>query len=188
MALTKDPKAFVVSTSLHSIKKSFEILDTQRTPMGELTLRRRTLHSLGGLDVYEILLGEEYLMSSLFHAVEDALATRGLAVVEGEALDVVVGGLGLGYTAVATLACPRVRSLAVLEFQSAVIDWHTSGLLPLGKTLCEDSRVLLRCEDFFAWAAAAPQQLSAGEEKAKTTAELDLIAEIEGLSEPKPRS
>jgi phage shock protein A len=38
-------------------------------------------------------------------------------------------------------------------------------------------------------AASAPaQQLSAGEEKAKTTAELDLIAEIEGLSEPKPRS
>lgn len=32
------------------------------------------------------------------------------------------------------------------------------------------------------------QQLSAGEKKAKTTAELDLIAEIEGLSEPKPRS
>ena len=40
-------------------------------------------------------------------------------------------------------------------------------------------------------AAAAPapvQQISAGEAKAKTTAELDLIAEIEGLSEPKPRS
>ena len=38
-------------------------------------------------------------------------------------------------------------------------------------------------------AAPAPvQQISAGDAKAKTTAELDLIAEIEGLSEPKPRS
>lgn len=37
-------------------------------------------------------------------------------------------------------------------------------------------------------AQAAPQQLSAGEEKAKTTAELELIAEIEGLSDPKMRS
>ena len=40
-------------------------------------------------------------------------------------------------------------------------------------------------------AAAAPapvQQISAGDAKAKTTAELDLIAEIEGLSEPKPRN
>ncbi|MGV3709665.1 MAG: PspA/IM30 family protein [Gemmatimonas sp.] len=38
-------------------------------------------------------------------------------------------------------------------------------------------------------AAPAPvQQISAGDEKAKTTAELELIAEIESLTNPKPRS
>ncbi|MEP6765295.1 MAG: PspA/IM30 family protein [Gemmatimonadaceae bacterium] len=37
-------------------------------------------------------------------------------------------------------------------------------------------------------AAAAPAALTAGEAAAKTTAEQELIAQIEGLSEPKPRS
>ena len=44
-------------------------------------------------------LGDEFLMSSLFTASEEALARLGLAALPGEGLEVVVGGLGLGYTA-----------------------------------------------------------------------------------------
>ncbi len=69
--------------------------------MGELILQRRTLLSLNGREVYEIRLGEEYLMSSLFHDAEVALANIGLGELGGEGWDVVVGGLGLGYTAAA---------------------------------------------------------------------------------------
>ena len=38
---------------------------------------------LDDLVVYEVLLGNGYLMSSLFHEVEEALAELGLAAVEG---------------------------------------------------------------------------------------------------------
>ena len=52
-----------------------------------------------GVDVFELKLGDEYLMSSLFTASEIALARLGLATLQGVNLEVTVGGLGLGYTA-----------------------------------------------------------------------------------------
>src|SRR5437870_11552734 len=80
----------------------FEELDYRPTPIGALSLRRRRELSLG-VDVFEIKLGDEYLMSSLFTASEIELARLGLAELSGADLDVVVGGLGLGYTAQAVL-------------------------------------------------------------------------------------
>ena len=46
--------------------------------MGLLTLRRRREITLG-IDIYEIKLGEDFLMSSLFTEAEVALANLGLA-------------------------------------------------------------------------------------------------------------
>lgn len=135
------------------MSKDFAILDCRPTPMGELMLRRRRIHSLE-VEVFEVKLGEAFLMSSLFHEAEEALADLGLAACRGEALDVVVGGLGLGYTAVAALKCPGVKSLLVVDALDAVIDWHKQGLVPLGSTLTSDTRCRLVLGDFFALAAA----------------------------------
>src|SRR5688500_17092290 len=106
----------------------FEELDYQETELGALILRRRRLASLEGREVFEIKLGESFLMSSLFTKVEIALAELGLAECETGELDVAVGGLGLGYTAVAALEHPAVRSVLVIEALSPVIGWHRGGL------------------------------------------------------------
>ncbi len=129
---------------------NFEELDHRDTALGELSLRRRRIPSLDQTDIYEVKLGDEFLMSSLFHEVEVALATLGLGAVEGGALDIVVGGLGLGYTARAALADPRVASLVVIDFLAPVIEWHTAGLVPLGKELTDDARCRFVEADFFA--------------------------------------
>ena len=126
----------------------FEELDFRQTRLGELILRRRRILSLGGLEVFEVKLGDAFLMSSLFHEVEVALAGLGLAGLHGP-LDVVVGGLGLGYTAVAALQHRAVRSLAVVEALDAVIDWHVRGLVPRGEKLTGDPRCRLVHGDFF---------------------------------------
>ncbi|MFC7265869.1 spermidine synthase, partial [Streptomyces lutosisoli] len=42
----------------------FEEIDWRATPMGEISLRRRR-DPVSGEDVYEVKLGDEYLMSSL---------------------------------------------------------------------------------------------------------------------------
>ncbi|MEC5293316.1 spermidine synthase [Aurantimonas sp. C2-6-R+9] len=127
----------------------FEELDYRPTPIGALSLRRRRQLSLG-VDVFEIKLGDEFLMSSLFTASEIALARLGLAAVAGDSLDVVVGGLGLGYTAQAVLEHDAVGSLIVVEMLDAVIDWHRTELLPLGPELVADDRCRLVQGDFFA--------------------------------------
>jgi spermidine synthase len=133
----------------------FAELDYQQTPLGELILRRRRVPSLDGLEVYEVKLGEAFLMSSLFPHVEIALADLGLAALEAGDWDVVVGGLGLGYTAVAALAHPTVRSLAIVETLDAVIGWHQRGLVPLGSKLTADPRCRFVHGDFFALATSA---------------------------------
>jgi spermidine synthase len=132
----------------------FEELDYRPTPLGVLSLRRR--RSLAsGVDVYEIKLGDEFLMSSAFTVAEIELARLGLAALAGADLDVVVAGLGLGYTASAVLENPRVRSLVVVDALAEVIEWHAQGLLPLGKKLTGDPRCRLVSGDFFAMSEAA---------------------------------
>jgi spermidine synthase len=131
----------------------FEELDCRPTPIGMLSLRRRRELKLG-TDVLEIKLGDEYLMSSLFTESEVALARLGLAGLSGDDLDVVVGGLGLGYTAQAVLQHQEVGSLLVVEALEAVIDWHEQGLVPLGPELTSDPRCRFVHGDFFALAAS----------------------------------
>ena len=118
-----------------------------------MSLRRRRELRLG-VDVYEIKLGDEFLMSSLFTASEIALARLGLAALDGDNLSVVVGGLGLGYTAQAVLEHDKVGALIVVEALEPVIDWHRQGLVPLGPALTGDPRCRLVHGDFFALAAS----------------------------------
>lgn len=125
-----------------------EELGFAQTPLGELTLRRRPEPILGGREVYEVKLGDEYLMSSLFTASERKLATLGLAPLKGQ-LDVVIGGLGLGYTAVEALKNESVKSLLVIDLFQPVIDWHKAGLVPNGGVLTDDPRCELHQGDFF---------------------------------------
>ncbi|MDQ1668565.1 MAG: hypothetical protein QOE40_626 [Actinomycetota bacterium] len=131
------------------MSKRFEELAWRETPMGAISLRRRLEPSLK-VDVYEVKLGDEFLMSSLFTVAEIELARLGLAQLTDPDLDVVVGGLGLGYTARAVLQDPRVRSLAVVEALPEVIEWHESELLPDTAGLAADVRVRLVHGDFFA--------------------------------------
>lgn len=130
----------------------FEELDWRPTPMGEISLRRRRDPATGG-DVYEVKLDDDFLMSSLFTAGEIALARLALAEAPGTGLDVVVGGLGLGYTAQRVLQDERVSSLVVVEALAEVIGWHERELLPLGPELVSDRRCRLVRGDFFELAA-----------------------------------
>jgi spermidine synthase len=127
----------------------FEELDWRQTSIGEVSLRRRREPTLD-VDVYEVKLDDEYLMSSLFTVAEEELARLTLAALPGTHLDVVVGGLGLGYTARAALADERVKALTVVDALEPVIDWHRRGLLPEAHALTADDRTTLLEGDFFA--------------------------------------
>nr|WP_306264299.1 spermidine synthase [Pararhizobium sp. IMCC3301] len=135
------------------MSSAFEELAYRATPIGDLSLRRRRDPALN-VDVLEIKLGDEFLMSDLFTVSEIALADLGLAQLSGGDLEIVVGGLGLGYTAQAVLRHEKVGCLVVVEALDAIIDWHRSGLLPLGSGLTGDPRCHFELGDFFAMAAS----------------------------------
>jgi spermidine synthase len=137
------------------MSKFFEEIDAQDTSQGELTLRRRRIPALGDRDIYEVKLGEDYLMSSMFVDAEVALADLGLKALAGEELTVVVGGLGLGYTAEAALRDQRVSELLVVDAFEPVIRWHKEGKVPLGPILAGDSRCRFVHADFFKVAVTA---------------------------------
>lgn len=132
----------------------FEELAWSPTPIGEVSLRRRR-DPATGIDVYEVKLGDEYLMSSMFTVAEIEVARLALARIDGPALDVAVGGLGLGFTAQAVLADQRVRELLVVDLLEPVISWHQRGLVPVGPVLTADPRCRLVHGDFFAMADGA---------------------------------
>jgi len=125
----------------------FEEIDYRETPIGELALRRRRLR-IDGEDIWEIKLDDGYLMSSEFVEGEIALADLALAMIDGTDLDIVVGGLGLGYTAEAALRDERVARLTIVELIPEVIEWHEKRLLPLGDAIAGDSRTRLLHGDF----------------------------------------
>ena len=123
-------------------------LDWADTPWGEISLRQRW-DRVTERDVYEVKLGEDFLMSSQFTTGERELSRIGLEAVGGSSLTVLVGGLGLGYTAVAALEDERVTELTVIEALESVISWHVRDLLPDTRGLAADPRVRLVRDDFF---------------------------------------
>lgn len=122
--------------------KSFEIVAWVETPIGVFDLRRREVPTAtGSRNITEVLVNGELLMSSHTTLSERALATSALALHEGAGdLRVLVGGLGLGYTAQAALENPRVAQVDVVDLIPVLFDWLQKGLLPLSDQLNNDPR------------------------------------------------
>ena len=116
-------------------KLNLEILAYEEGPLGLLCLRQREVLSQPGTIVTEMTLNHEFLMSSLYTDSERALSEIALELHSGSQLEVLVGGLGLGYTAYEALRSDRVTRLEVLELLPQVIDWLARGLVPLAEEL-----------------------------------------------------
>jgi spermidine synthase len=137
---------------------NLEILAYEDSPLGPLCLRRRELLSAPGTVVTEVTLNHAFLMSSYNTASERALARIGLEMHPGAALRVLIGGLGLGYTAHAALESERVASVHVDEFLPQVIDWMAQDLVPLSSELNADERLRVAPGDVYARLAAEPRE------------------------------
>ena len=137
---------------------NLKILAYDETPLGILCLRRRELISEPGTMVTEVTLNHEFLMSSLYTDSERALARTALEMHQGEGLKVLVGGLGLGYTAREALLSKRVGSLEVIELLPEVVDWMEGGLVPLSAELNKDSRLKISKDDVYGRLAAEPSE------------------------------
>ena len=104
---------------------------------GELVLRER--RDEGAAAVMELRANGVFVMDSVETTSEVALAAAALELV-AEPRDVLVGGLGLGFTLGAVLTDPRVERCSVVEIEQALVDWMRDGTIPHGQTLLADAR------------------------------------------------
>jgi spermidine synthase len=127
--------------------REFEVIAHAESPIGVLILRQR---SAPVPDVIELTLEHQFLMSSAVTLSERELATRAIAMHGGRELEVLIGGLGLGYTSKAALDSDRVGRVEVVELVEGIIEWVATGIIPLGKELMTDPRFLAIQGDVFA--------------------------------------
>lgn len=114
-------------------------------PRGEVVLRRRTSDEPGGrADIDELIVNGVFAMDSADTFTEQRLAEVALAGRSHSS--VLVGGLGLGYTAAALLA-GGVDRLDVVEIEGGLVDWAYAGLTPTLAAVAADPRVRLHAAD-----------------------------------------
>ena len=135
---------------------NLEVLAYEESPLGMICLRQRELLSMPGTVVTEITLDHELLVSSYHTASERALATCALERHPGAALGVLIGGLGLGYTAFEVLQSPRVARVEVVELLPQVTDWLLTDQVPLSPDLNSDERLEVVTGDIYAQLSAPP--------------------------------
>src|SRR5690606_4288758 len=117
-------------------------LDEATSPEGDaLSLWRRD-------EEWVIRVNGVELMTSRAHASEDALATLALARLSASAPQVLIGGLGMGFTLAAALGASASARVTVAELSEAVIRWNAPHLLgALANDPLNDPRVTLHPGD-----------------------------------------
>ena len=123
--------------------KPFELLGQALSPDGAvMKLIRRG-------DEYIILVDGAILMSSRMHGSEEALAT--FACQRARTLEqpnVIIGGLGMGFTLRATLdLLPQDATVIVAEIVPAVVEWNRGPLGSLAGHPLKDKRVRVETGD-----------------------------------------
>lgn len=121
------------------------------TPHGEVALRRRG-------DVLELIVDGVFAMDSVDTTSELALAEA----TPPDARRVLVGGLGLGFTAAHLLdiadrresALPRLERVDVVELASPLLEWARSGVTEQLGRVAADPRVRLHADDVADFLAA----------------------------------
>lgn len=108
------------------------------TPRGEVVLRRH--RSALAADVIELRVNGVFVMDTQETGTEIELAAAALDVVP-RPRDVVVGGLGLGFTTRRVLADPRVERVMVVEIEGVLVGWMRDGTVPHGPAILADQRV-----------------------------------------------
>jgi spermidine synthase len=105
---------------------------------GEVVLRRRREERAA--DALELRVNGVFVMDTKETGSEIELAAAALELVE-DPRDVVVGGMGLGFTTQRVLADPRVERVVVVEIEEALVGWMRDGTVPHGPSVLADKRI-----------------------------------------------
>jgi spermidine synthase len=108
------------------------VVERITTPRGELVLR------LVGAD-YEVISNGTFLMDTR-NGESERLLVRAALDRHRQPASVLIGGLGIGFSAVEAVADSRVERLTIVEIEPALIDWHHGHLAPYSALALADPR------------------------------------------------
>jgi spermidine synthase len=128
------------------------VLDRRSTPHGELLLRRVD-------DAFELIANGVFLMDSRDGRSERELVR--LALPEGRPADVLIGGLGFGFSAAEALSRPEVRAVTVVEIEESIVHWARTVLRPVTGLDLDDPRIEVVVDDLAAYVAGMADQVDA---------------------------
>ena len=118
------------------------------SPRGEIVLRERRDPDAGphAATALELRVNGVFVMDTVETSSEKGLATAALKRVD-QPRNVVVAGLGLGFTVHEVLADKRVERLVVVEIEDALVRWMRDGTVPHGPSYLADDRVTVMTAD-----------------------------------------
>ena len=119
-----------------------------RSERGEVVLRRRLEPGAAGVatEVLELRVNGVFVMDTAETTSETALARSALEQVAAPRT-VLVGGLGLGFTAHEVLSDPRVERVVVAEIEEGLVQWFRDGTIPHGPAFLADGRLAVTVAD-----------------------------------------
>jgi spermidine synthase len=118
------------------------------TERGELVLRRVGSH-------FEIISNGTFLVDTRDGRSERLLVEAALQRHDAPH-DVLIGGLGVGFSLIAAVADSRVERVTVVEIEQALVDWHDAHLAAFSSRLLRDARVTVAVADISTHLAAHP--------------------------------
>jgi spermidine synthase len=133
----------------------YQEIDRERTPLGELVLRRYEAET--GEAGYEILIDGAFLMATHGAHSEAAMARLAHARLASGTprLEVLIGGLGAGHTLRAALDLPDVGRVVVAEIGAKVVEWNRRFFAEVNGRAVDDPRVEIRIADLAVVLAAS---------------------------------
>ena len=93
-----------------------EVIERLEGRSGELVLRRSGAH-------LEVILNGAFLISTANEDSSRAMISAALPHLQSDGLEVLIGGLGLGYALDEALASSRVRAVTVAEYEPVIVRW-----------------------------------------------------------------
>jgi len=124
----------------------YQLLERHETPLGELALRSYCSEEGSG---YEIILNGVFLMATHGCHSERAMASLAAEMHQGrdDRWDILVGGLGMGYTLNAALNLPKTSSVTVVEALPQVVHWNRTLFAEHNSNVLSDKRVRVVTDD-----------------------------------------
>ncbi|MFJ9633379.1 spermidine synthase [Streptomyces sp. NPDC101175] len=122
------------------------VLDRREGPHGEVVLRRHG-------ELLQIIANGCFLMDTSDGRSERLLIDAAYSALDGRPQpDMLIGGLGVGFSLAHAAADPRWGRITVVERESAIVEWHRSGpLSALSASALADPRTEILKTDLVAF-------------------------------------